>query len=210
MTNETEKCSRIRDIINSENEVKKVVILYNLTQDEAYTAEAALLNMMNYLTPDALTNLVSGHHADSAMTVEQLERIYGAEELSENNIHHNLLVIKINSLYKYNMNEKNVMDCARGHWIISERTAQKADYLVAVYHGLIVGIYENMEWHPSGIETAFYPRLSNKSLSLKNRKYCTCTTLGEEISVYKAYMNKSIAHLVNNIQNPVSYIWGRK
>lgn len=202
---EGSKHRRIDSIKNSGNEVKKVIILYGLTEEAAFAAEAALINVMEFLTPDKITNVVSGHHADPVMTVEEIERFYGAEMLTENDIYHNLLVIKINSLYNYNMSDREVMDCARGHWVINTNNADKVDYLVAVYHGMVVGVYENMKWYPSGVETEFYPRLCEDNLKLSNRKYCTCTP-----ALRAKYLNKNISSLVKDTQNPISYIWGRK
>ncbi len=202
---EGSKHRRIESIKRAGNDVKKVIILYGLTEEEAFAAEAALINVMQFLKPDKLTNVVSGHHADPVMTVEEIERFYGAEILTEKDIFHNLLVIKINSLYDYNMTDREIMDCARGHWVINTNNAQKVDYLVAVYHGIVVGVYENMKWYPSGVKSEFYPRLSEENLKLTNRKYCTCTPAARA-----KYLHKNISTVVKDTQNPVSYIWGRK
>lgn len=77
------------------------------------------------------------------ITAEDFEKIYGAEILSKEDIFHNLLIVKINSLYKYDMSDSQVMECARGHWIIDTKRAENYDYLIAVNHGLIVEVYEN-------------------------------------------------------------------
>ena len=202
---ESDKHRRIESIKRAGKDVKKVIVLYGLTEDEAFAAEAALINVMQYLTPDKLTNIVSGHHSDPVMTVEGIERFYGAEILTEKDIFHNLLVIKINTLYDYNMTDREIMDCARGHWRINVDNAKNMDYLVAVYRGQVVGVYENMQWYSSGIATEFYPQLSEDNLKLTNRKYCTCNP-----AVKAKYIDKSISAVVKDTQNPVSYIWGRK
>jgi len=203
-TDNTKVC-RINDIKNSGNEVKKIIVLYGLAEKEAFVAEATMINLIKYITPADLTNVVSGHHADKVMTVEEIESTYGAEVLTERDIFHNLLVVKINSLYDYNMTKREIMDCARGHWVINAENAEKADYLVAVYHGIVVGVYENMKWYSSGEKTEYYPRLSEENLQLANRKYCTCIPV-----INSKYINKNIGLVVRDTQNPVSYIWGRK
>mgnify|MGYP000134599206 FL=1 len=104
------------------------------------------------------------------------------------------------------MSDSQVMECARGHWIIDTKRAENCDYLIAVNHGLIVGVYENMKWYSSGVETPFYPRLCKENLSRSNRKYCTCQAVNKP----NIYINKNIADLVNMTQNPISYINGRK
>lgn len=51
-------------------------------------AEAALINTFQFIDKFKLTNIVVGHHAKEALTVEEFEKIYGAQELCENDIHH--------------------------------------------------------------------------------------------------------------------------
>ncbi len=203
--NGSNKLHRIDEIRLSGNKVKKIVLLYGLTEKEAFAAEAALINLLKYSNPGKLTNNVSGHHSGSVMTVEDVENFFGAEVLTEKDIYHNLLVIKINGLFTHGMTIQEIMDCARGHWIINTKNAQKTDYLVAVYHGIVVGVYENMKWYSSGKKTDFYPRPCEENLKLNNRKYCTC----QDVQKSK-YLNKNISSLVKNTQNPISYIWGRK
>uniref|UniRef100_UPI003FEE07FA LEM-3-like GIY-YIG domain-containing protein n=1 Tax=Ruminococcus bromii TaxID=40518 RepID=UPI003FEE07FA len=200
------KSNRIKEILSSGNKIKKLIISYGLSEKEAFVAESALINIMNYIDSQSLTNVVSGHHTAPVITAEDFEKIYGAEILSKEDIFHNLLIVKINSLYKYDMSDSQVMECARGHWIIDTKRAENCDYLIAVNHGLIVGVYENMKWYSSGVETPFYPRLCKENLSRSNRKYCTCQAVNKP----NIYINKNIADLVNMTQNPISYINGRK
>lgn len=68
------KLRTIFKIKNAGLEVEKIIINSNLTEDEAYAAEA--------------------------LSVDEFERINGAIELEEKDIRHKILVIKINKLYK--------------------------------------------------------------------------------------------------------------
>ncbi|MBR6791026.1 MAG: hypothetical protein IKM31_09195 [Oscillospiraceae bacterium] len=199
---ETEKHRRINDIKNAGGIVEKVIILHGLTEENALAAEAALINLIEFAAPGQLTNIVSGHHAGKVMAVEDIERFYGAKTLTADDIHHNLLVIKINRLYSYGMSDAEIMDCARGHWVISTERASKTDYLLAVYHGIVVGVYENMQWHSSANKTDYYPHLSEETLAMTNRHYCTCTPVSNS-----EYLGKNIGALVRDAQNPISYIW---
>ena len=194
------KSNRIKEILSSGNKIKKLIISYGLSEKEAFVAESTLINIMNYIDSQSLTNVVSGHHTAPVITAEDFEKIYGAEILSKEDIFRNLLIVKINSLYKYDMSDSQVMECARGHWIIDTKRAENCDYLIAVNHGLIVGVYENMKWYSSGVETPFYPRLCKENLSRSNRKYCTCQAVNKP----NIYINKNIADLVNMTQNPIS------
>lgn len=160
-----------------------------------------MINYIGYTKQFTLTNIVSGHHTDGSMDTEEIELRYGAEKLSEADISHNLLVIKIN---EFTTDKLSIYDRVRGHWKINLKNAMRADYLLAVYHGLVIGEYENMVWYPSNIATEFYPRLNEENLALTNRKYCTCTATKQPI-----YKGKDIGSIVKDTQNPISYIWGR-
>jgi len=196
------KLQRIDSIKKSNLSATKLIILYGLSEQEAFAAEAALINFINFIEPNKLTNIVSGNHAKPVITTEEAELFLGAKPLTSDEIKHNLLIIKINSLYKHDMTDKEIMDSARGHWVINTDNAYKAEFLLAVYKGIVVGVYENMRWYSSGEQTSFYPRLSEENLSLKNRKYCTCSPV-----LNSEYNNRNIGDIVKDSQNPVSYIW---
>lgn len=107
-------CCRISTALGFD--VKKIIINSNLTEIEAFAAEAALINAFNYVSDVGLTNTVAGHHSAKALSVEDFEKIYGAEELSEEDIKHKILVIKINKLYRRDISADELYDSVRGVW----------------------------------------------------------------------------------------------
>ncbi|MDE6657305.1 MAG: GIY-YIG nuclease family protein, partial [Oscillospiraceae bacterium] len=46
--------------------VEKIIINWNMTKSEAFAAEAALINVLNYIGTIKLTNIVAGHHSPEA------------------------------------------------------------------------------------------------------------------------------------------------
>ena len=92
------KLKTIQGIKNEGLEVEKIIINSNLTEQEAFVAEASLINIYNYFSNTKLTNIVSGHHSSEALSVDEFEKINGAIPLQENDIKHKILVIKINQL----------------------------------------------------------------------------------------------------------------
>ena len=90
------KLKMIAEIKAAGLEVEKVIINCNLTEAEAFAAEASLINAFNYVEDTRLTNIVAGHHSAEALTVDDFEKIYGAEELQESDIRHKIMIIKIN------------------------------------------------------------------------------------------------------------------
>ena len=52
------KSNRIKEILSSGNKIKKLIISYGLSEKEAFVAESALINIMNYIDSQSLSNLV--------------------------------------------------------------------------------------------------------------------------------------------------------
>ncbi len=141
------KLQTISSIKSAGLDVKKIIINSNLTEAEAFAAEAALINAFNYIGNMKLTNIVAGHHSTEALSVEEYEQIYGAEELQEKDIKHNIMVIKINKLYQRNMDSTILYDSVRGIWRASLQKAKTIDYVFGVYNSLIVAVYKPTHWY---------------------------------------------------------------
>ena len=75
------KLKTIADIKSEGFDVEKIIINSNLTEAEAFAAEASLINAFNYISDIGLSNIVSGHHSSEALSVEEYEKEYGAVEL---------------------------------------------------------------------------------------------------------------------------------
>lgn len=205
------KHQKINEIKYAGFEVKKVIVLHGINENDnaekrAYTTEAALINLMRYINPKGLTNSVSGHHSfEGAMTVEQIENIYGAEILNPDDINPDdkVLTVKINVLFDYSMDDENLKESIRGHWKVKKNCDAK--YIAGVYKGVIVGIYEIDKWYSSEEESEFYCRNAEIGKN-PGRYYCTCSSLSKDDIVYKRYMNKNISAMLKQ-QNPVKYLY---
>ena len=121
------KLKTIADIKADGFEVEKIIINSNLTEEEAFVAEASLINAFNYVNNTGLTNIVAGHHSKEALSVYEYERIYGAVLLEEKDIRHRILVIKVSKFYKKGMDEKTLYDTVRGLWRISKEKVKKVE-----------------------------------------------------------------------------------
>lgn len=127
-------------------DVKKIIINSNLTETEAFAAEAALINAFNYVSGAGLTNIVAGHHSAEAL-----------EELREEDVKHKILVTKINKLYRRNMPDDELYDSVRGVWR-AMNNAQSATYVFGVYNFLIVAVYKPTRWYKCKEATEKRPR----------------------------------------------------
>lgn len=210
---EKAKLKRIREIEESGAEVKRVLVNWGMTEDEAFFAESSLINVINYLTKDSLTNIVAGHHVHHALSVEDFEVIYGAENLKPEDIRHGILVIKINKLFKHGMSSKDLYDTVRGVWRASLNTIKRKniEYVFGVYNQLIVAVYKPDEWHYV-YDMVDVPRVEEINGDnydrYKDRVYFTCKDYEQIDDEGQFYLHKSIAELKVNqsAQNPITYL----
>lgn len=210
---EKEKLQVIREIKNAGLKVKRIIVNWGLTEEQAFVAEATLINLLNYLPDFQLTNEVAGHHVHESLTVEEFELQYGAVPLNAEDIKHSILVIKINKLYRRGMSQKELYNAVRGFWAASLNSIKrrKVEYVFGVYNGLIVAVYKPDEWHYT-YEMIDIPQedLINEEEyeRLKNRVYFICKNYEELDEAGKFYLNKSIIKLKYNrsAQNPITYL----
>lgn len=209
------KLKIIANIKDAGLEVEKVIINANLTEEEAFAAEASLINAFNYVSDVGLTNIVAGHHSSEALTVDEYERINGAVELEEKDIKHRILVIKINRLYHIDMDEKLLYDVVRGVWRVSKEKVKTMEYVFGVYNSLIVAVYKPSEWFVCKEakdrlprqDIVLTPKTENR-LFFVDERYEHGFPLDEN---EEFYIGKSIARLKLNqsAQNPITYLNSR-
>ena len=207
------KLKTIADIKNAGFEVEKIIINSNLTEEEAFAAEASLINAFNYVGDARLTNIVAGHHSAEALSVDEYERINGAAPLEEKDIRHKILIIKINRLYQRGMDEKVLYDAVRGVWRVSKEKVRTVEYVFDVYNSLIVAVYKPSEWFVCKEakdrlprqDIVLTPKTENR-LFFVDERYEQGFPLDENESFY---IGKSIAGLQLNqsAQNPITYLY---
>ena len=210
---EKKKLQHIREIENCGYSVRRLIINWGLTENEAFIAEATLINLLNRMPDIQLTNEVSGHHVHESLTTEEFELQYGAVPLEKEDIKHSILVIKINKLYRRGMSDAELYDSVRGFWAASLKSieARKVKYVFGVYNGLILGVYKPDAWH-YGYEMIDTPQrdiLDPEGLErLKKRVYFVCNDYRNLDDEGKFYLHKSIVNLKVNqsAQNPISYL----
>lgn len=194
-------------------DVHKIIINSNLTESEAFAAEASLINAFNYIGDVKLTNIVAGHHSFEALSVEEYENLYGAVELNEGDIKHRILVIKINRLYQRDMDRKALYDSVRGVWRASIEKVKTIDYVFGVYNSLIVAVYKPTEWFICKEAQDRLPR-QDIVLTPKTEHRIFFVDEGYEHNLpmdenEQFYYGKSIANLKLNhsAKNPITYLF---
>lgn len=209
------KLKTIAEIKADGKEVEKIIFNCNLTENEAFAAEAALINAFNYLSDAGLSNEASGHHFHKAHSVEEFERLYGAEALKKEDIKHNLLIIKVNRFYNRKMTPKEIYDAVRGAWWVSSYNAKRVDYVLGVYHSLVVGVYKPDEWYEFGLNRELVPEHSKDievTDSNKKKKYFVDSDYEVLDENKQIYYGKTIEDIGYNAkaQNPITYYWNQE
>ena len=205
------KLKTISEIKDAGLEVEKIIINSNLTEDEAFAAEASLINAFNYISDISLTNVVAGHHSAEALPVDEYERINGAIELEEKDIKHRILVIKINKLYKKGMDKNTLYDVVRGVWRASKEKVKTIEYVFGVYNSLIVAVYKPSKWFVCKEAKDRLPRDIVLTQKIENRLFFIDERYEQGLSFdenEEFYIEKSIAGLKLNqsAQNPITYL----
>lgn len=206
------KLKLISEIKESGYEVEKIIINSNLTEQEAFAAEASLINAFNYINDYKLTNIVAGHHSSEVLSVEEFEKINGAENLTEDDIKHRILVIKINKLYHRYMTDKELYNVVRGIWRVSKEKVKDIEYVFGVYNSLIVAAYKPSKWFVCKDakdklprqDIILTPQNENRLFFVDERYENSFSFDDNEIF----YIGKSISKLKLNqsAQNPITYL----
>lgn len=190
MDDMSEKKKRITEIINSGLKVIHIIHRHGMDKDHAIEVEAALIDAY----PSA-TNVVSGQGSNDFGPMHALEIInkYTAEEAALN---HNVLMITINR----SISEKSIYDATRYAWKVDAKRAEKADYILAIEKGIIVGVFIADVWKKANVH--HFPEFNdhtNKRYGFKGKE------APSEIS--ELYLNKRIPDIYRKrgAANPIKY-----
>ncbi|MEE9433620.1 MAG: hypothetical protein V3V15_05230 [Sphingorhabdus sp.] len=133
------RLSRIREIMLAGFSVQHVIHRHGLDNKTAMQVEAALIDAY-----PGLTNVITGKGSRSvgAMHADQVKALYEAKELE---LQHNVVMITINR----SSADDSVYEAVRYAWKLNHKRAEKACYVLAVVHGLVVGVFVAKEWLPA-------------------------------------------------------------
>jgi len=186
----SQKLETIGDIHNSGNEVHIDIVRYGLDEATALEVEAALIDV---LCLKGVGNQISGHHSYRGMdTAQEIQIRYGAEELKSDEP---LILIKINGLYEKGMTIDQVYEAARWCWRLDINRVRKAKYVLAVAHGIVRGVFGDLNFQPVSKGAARHEREIG-------RVYFT----GTEVPASQ-YLNKSVKAFGKvGEANPIRYV----
>ena len=133
----TDKLKRIREIRKDRCAVAHVIPRHGLTAEQALEVAAALIDAY----PE-VTNEIGGKGSDDrgSMHAQQIIERYEAKEAE---FKHKVVIITIN---KSVAERESVYAAVRYAWKIDPKKAEKADVVLAVERGLIIGVFQATKW----------------------------------------------------------------
>jgi hypothetical protein len=134
------KLDRIRAIKDAQLEVIHVIHRHEIPDDAIFEVEAAIIDAY-----PGLTNIQGGHASSDRGPSNHLELIdkYSLPALPEPI--HRLILININKL-EDRSDRKAIYNLVRYCWRLSRERAEKADYVLAVVRGVVVGAFRPLRW----------------------------------------------------------------
>lgn len=133
---ETLKLKTIRAIKNAGFQVEHVIHKHGLDKHTAKELESALIDAY-----PGLVNILRGDESSrGVMHAEEAIRLY---EATKADFRHKLVLVWVNET----SDDRELIDAARYAWRVSPPRANKADFVLAVRRGLIIGAFEvEGEW----------------------------------------------------------------
>lgn len=191
-TEDNEDPAKIRKIMEIKSKGLQVIHIiqrWGMDQKTAFEVEAAFIDFFGL---QSLTNLVKGHDSDRGMRwTDELETEFTAEVFDESKTPP-FILIKIKD-YWINQNggdnSDSIYHTVRGHWKINPNKANKYPYVLAVRHGIVIGVYQ--------IDTNGWKQSDGI------RAYFDGKEASEEVK--RLFLGKRIPDKYRRRQNPVSY-----
>lgn len=151
------KLDTIRDIIRGNQDVRYYILRHNLTEEQAYIVESVLIDLLTFKdfnTDTVLTNIQAGHHQwdEGIKTVDEIIGLYDCQPLVPLG-KDRLLAVKLNRTYSPKENaedvykRENMYEKARKYWKLNVNKAQSADYVLAVYEGVVRAVFKPQRWY---------------------------------------------------------------
>jgi uncharacterized protein len=144
----SDKMQTINQIHSAGLEVVHVIHRHGMDEDTAFQVEAALIDAY-----PGSTNIMggSGSNEFGPMNAKEIIDKYASPEAVFN---HKVIMIIINR----SAEENGIYNATRFAWKIDKRKAEKADYVLSIIQGIIVGVYKVIEWKEATIEN--FPEFS--------------------------------------------------
>ena len=147
------KTQTLAELSNLGLEPRLEILTHGLKdQETAFRIEAAVIDLFGLAS---LTNEVRGWKSIQfgRMGIRELSTYYAAQPVE---VVHPALLIRVNKQFRHSMSPEELYETTRGVWRLGVRR-EKAQYVMAVFEGVVKEVYEVSSWHPAG-STAYTAR----------------------------------------------------
>ena len=195
---ESEKMNTIREIQGAGKEVLYYIARHGLEEAEAFLVESVLIDLLTFRDFSSvanITNIQAGHHQfdRGIKTAEELEALYNGGELEEHGIVDRVLTININGTYNRNYEGKeSIYEATRKSWKLSPRRAEKVQYVLSEYRGVVRAIFVPEKWE--------HEKDNDKRWLFEGYEI----TEQNNPEIYHRYINKHLPK-AKGAQNPIHY-----
>jgi hypothetical protein len=188
------KLKTIREIKDAGLEVQHVIHRHGMDEKCVREVEAALIDAF-----PGLTNITQSEGECGVMHAHEVITLYDAPVAE---LQHKLLLINVNRSEHHDL-----LDAVRLAWKIDRERASKAEYVLAVRRGLIIGAFRPKEWLPATEENfpTLYRLVEANFGPIKDRYGFNGEEASEDIK--KHYCQKRVpdAMKARGAINPVRY-----
>ena len=203
---ESEKTMYIQELVKNGKQPIIEILVHGIDEETAFKVEAAAIDLIGV---ENLTNKQRGHSSGvyGKIEVSLLESRYNVEEIDIGDFNENVILIRINQLYRNDMTPYELYEATRGYWKVSLEKVRKIKYALAVYYGIVLEVYEIAEWFPA-FSTMMCRRIDGGGDKDEAEK-CRYEFVGKisPDEIRKKYKNKSVANVFRKgAQNPIRYI----
>ena len=106
------------------------------------------------------------------------------------------------------MTPQELYDATRGYWRLNVKNAEKVDYALAVYEGMVLEVYEIVTWLPA--LSTFMDRPNRKDSKDMEGRYEFVGKIAND-KVREQYVDKSVKdYFPVGDSNPIKYQWRKK
>jgi hypothetical protein len=199
---DTPKVAKIQEIFHRGKTPCMEILAYGLDEETALKVEAAAIDLIGI---EHLTNEIRGFESRKygRIQVEEIEAKYSSDVLREEDIDDKIMMIRINDTYSDSLSPLELYEMTRGFWRVDVNHAEQADYVLAVYQGVVREVYKIAGWFPGG--TTFTQRLEDEDWVQGRYEFVGKIA---EAPIRQKYRFKSVAHFFpKGCQTPIRYLF---
>ena len=202
-SNNNLKLSTIRDIHSAGLKVEHYIIRHNLTEQEAFLVESAIIDLLTYKPfnrESILINIACGYHQwdEGIKTDSEINILYDCEKIKPVpgerlllvSLNRSYLQSKATGVYK----RADDYESVRKYWAISAAKAEKIDYILGVYKGIVRIVIDVKSYTTSAVA-------ENGTVFRKPR-----FVFEGNIVPDSPYLNKDVTDYPFSSGNPIKYI----